>query len=134
MSGLFWMSPATAQCVCGFDDGAFTLTTIIVDGDTSDWASVLADPDNNVCDGPAGGLADLDAPVQSTGRDIVQFAFTWDGAGVYLFTERVGSLANAQQFIYYADADNDGLMETGEPVIGASWQGNNRTVSVSLLT
>ena len=134
IAGLFWLSPATAQCVCGFDDGAYTLITISVDGDTSDWAPVLADSDNNVCDGPAGGISDLDAPVQSTGRDIAQFAFTWDGAGVYLFTERVGSQSNAQQFIYYADTDNDGLMETGEPVFGVSWKGSNRNVDVFLFS
>ena len=134
LAGLLWAGSATAQCVCGFDDGAFTLTTISVDGDTSDWASVLADPDNNVCDGPAGGITDLDAPVQSTGRDIVQFAFTWDAVGVYLFTERVGSASNTQQFIYYADTDNDGLMETGEPVVGVSWQGSNRNIDVNLFS
>lgn len=134
LAGLSWASPASAQCVCGFDDGAFTLTTISVDGDTSDWASVLADPDNNVCDGPAGGQADLDAPVQSTGRDLDQFAFTWDATGVYLFTERVGSASNSQRFIYYADTDNDGLMETGEPVIGVAWRGSNRNIDVNLFS
>ncbi len=134
LASLFWQSPARAQCVCGFGDGAFTLTTISVDGDTSDWATVLADPDNNVCDGPSGGIADLDAPVQSTGRDIAQFAFTWDATNIYLFTERVGSQSNAQQFIYYADIDNDGLMETGEPVIGVSWKGSNRRIDISLFS
>ncbi len=134
IAGPFYPGSTLAQCVCGFDDGIFTLTTIVVDGDTSDWASVLGDPDNNVCDGPSGGIPDLDAPVQSTGRDIAQFAFTWDATSVYLFTERVGSQSNAQQFIYYADTDNDGLMETGEPVVGVSWKGSNRNVDVSLFS
>lgn len=79
-------------------------------------------------------MADLDAPVQSTGRDLVQFAFTWDATGVYLFTERVGSASNSQRFIYYADTDNDGLMETGEPVIGVAWRGSNRNIDVSLFS
>ncbi len=57
----------------------------------SDWTAVLADPDNNVCDGPAGGLIDRDAPVQSTGRDLTHFEYTWDATSIYLFTERVGS-------------------------------------------
>jgi hypothetical protein len=121
-----------AQCVCGFGDGQFTLTAINVDGNMADWAAVHADIDNNVCDGPSGGLIDRDAPVQSTGRDLSHFAFTWDQTDIFLFTERVGSTSNVQNFVYYADTDNDGLMETGEPIVGASWQGNNRRISIYL--
>ncbi|MEE8426073.1 MAG: hypothetical protein V3S15_02235, partial [Woeseiaceae bacterium] len=109
---------AWAVCTCGGGDGLFTLTSITVDGDISDWAPVHADPDNNVCDGPSGGIPDLDAPVQSTGRDLTHFAFTWDANNIYLFTERDGSSNNNQSFVYYADTNNNGLMETGEPVIG----------------
>jgi hypothetical protein len=123
-----------AQCICGFGDGQFTLATISVDGNIADWAAVHADTDNNVCDGPSGGLIDRDAPVQSTGRDLTHFAFTWDQNNVYLFTERVGSPSNIQNFVYYADIDNDGLMETGEPIVGASWQGNNRHISIYVFT
>jgi hypothetical protein len=123
-----------AQCTCGFGDGQFTLTTINVDGNIADWAPVHADLDNNVCDGPSGGLIDRDSPVQSTGRDLTHFAFTWDQNNIYLFTERVGSASNVQNFVYYADIDNDGQMETGEPVVGASWQGNNRRVSIYVFT
>ena len=123
-----------AQCVCGFGDGQFTLAPITVDGNIADWAPVHADPDNNVCDGPVNGLIDRDAPVQSTGRDLTHFAFTWDLNNIYLFTERVGSANNVQNFVYYADIDNDGLMETGEPIVGASWQGNNRRVSIYVFT
>jgi hypothetical protein len=128
--GVFIPVAVWAQCVCGFGDGQFTLTPITVDGNIADWAPVHADTDNNVCDGPSGGLIDRDAPVQSTGRDLTHFAFTWDQNSVYLFTERVGSANNVQNFVYYADVDNDGLMETGEPIVGASWQGNNRRVSI----
>ena len=126
------MSPmvAYAVCTCGFGDGAFTLATISVDGNLADWAPVHADPDNNVCDGPSGSLTDRDAPVQSTGRDLTHFAFTWDATNIYLFTERFGSASNTQSFVYYADIDNDGLMETGEPVIGVTWRGSNRRINV----
>jgi len=123
-----------AICTCGFQDGSFTLTTIALDGDMSDWTAVLADPDNNVCDGSAGGLIDRDAPVQSTGRDLTHFAYTWDATNIYLFTERVGSANNTQSFVYYADTDNDGLMETGEPVIGVTWRGSNQLVNVYVYT
>lgn len=124
---------ALAVCTCGFGDGLFTQVTIAVigdDGDVSDWAAVHADPDNNVCDGPAGGLTDRDPTPQSTGRDLTHFAYTWDNTNVYLFTERVGSSNNTQSFVYYADIDNDGVMETGEPVIGVTWSGNTREIKV----
>ncbi len=121
---------AWAVCACGFGDGQFTLVTINVNGNMNDWAPVHADLDNNVCDGPANGLTDRDAPVQSTGRDLTHFAYTFDNTNVYLFTERSGSASNTQSFVYYADTDNDGLMETGEPVIGVTWRGSNRRINV----
>lgn len=123
-----------AVCTCGYGDGQFTLAPIVVDGNTADWAPVHADIDNNVCDGPSGGLTDRDAPVQSTGRDLTHFAYTWDANNIYLFTERFGSSSNQQSFAYYGDIDNDGLMETNEPVIGVSWRGSNRRISVYVFT
>ena len=123
-----------AVCTCGFQDGLFTLAPISVDGNMSDWAPVHADPDNNVCDGPTNGLTDRDAPVQSTGRDLTHFAYTWDATNIYLFTERFGSASNIQSFVYYADTDNDGLMETGEPIIGVTWRGSNRRINVYIYT
>jgi uncharacterized repeat protein (TIGR01451 family) len=121
---------AWAVCTCGFGDGAFTLVSITADGNMTDWVPVHADLDNNVCDGPSGGLTDRDSPVQSTGRDLTHFAYTWDSNNVYLFTERFGSSSNQQTFAYYADTDHDQLMETGEPVIGVTWKGSNRRVDV----
>ena len=121
-----------AVCACGFGDGRLTLTSINVNGNMGDWASVHADQDNNVCDGA--GSSDRDAPVQSTGRDLTHFAFTYDANNIYLFTERVGAPSNTQTFVYYADVDNDGLMETGEPVIGVTWQGSNRRINVYVFT
>lgn len=123
-----------AVCVCGFQDGVFALSSITLDGNVSDWEAVLADPDNNVCDGPSGGLTDRDSPVQSTGRDLTHFAYTWDANNVYLFTERFGSSNNTQSFVYYADTNNNGLMETGEPVIGVTWRGSNRRINVYTYT
>jgi uncharacterized repeat protein (TIGR01451 family) len=123
-----------AVCSCGFGDGQFTQVPIGLDGNMADWAPVHADIDNNVCDGPSGGLLDRDAPVQSTGRDLTHFAFTWDLNNIYLFTERFGSASNTQTFVYYGDIDNDGLMETNEPVIGVTWRGSNRTVNVYIFS
>ncbi len=136
---VFFVAAATpvatwAVCSCGYGDGVFTLTTINVNGILDDWAAVHADIDNNVCDGPSGGLIDRDAPVQSTGRDLTHFAYTWDSNNIYLFTERGGSPKNTQSFAYYADIDNDGLMETDEPIIGVTWQANNQIISVYVFT
>ena len=132
-------SVALAVCACGSGDGQPTLyEPIVIDGNVADWGTisqagtVIYDEDNNVCDGPSGGLTDPDAPIQSTGRDIVQFSFTYDDTWLYFYTERVGSANNTQTFLYYADVDDDGYMEAAEPVIVAEWQGNNRRVSISI--
>jgi uncharacterized repeat protein (TIGR01451 family) len=125
-------------CDCGYGDGQFTSAQgIDIDGSMGDWANVLADPDNNACDGGSPNVEpqpDRDAPVQSTGRDLIHFAYAWDDIGVYTYTVRSGSISNVQRFIYYADIDNDGLMETGETVIVAQWKGSNRDVKLYLGT
>jgi len=131
-----------AACVCGGGDGiplVFSPTApITIDGDVADWGTttqagtVLNDEDNNVCDGPSGGLTDLDNP--GNGQDIVQFSFTYDDSLLYFYTERVGSANNPQTFLYYADTNLDGYMDNTEPVIVAEWQGNNRRVDIYLAT
>ena len=130
---LCWLPGSVlAACVCGSDDGLLTLTSISIDGDMSDWAPVLADPENVACDGSQGDGLDRDPG--ATGRDLTMFAFTWDGSWLYMYTERYGQSSNVNNFIYYADTDNDGLMETGEPVIGAVWKGTNRNVEIYIGT
>lgn len=121
---------ARAACSCGFSDGAFTLITETIDGTfsgaSSGWDEVHADLDNNVCDAPPG--TDLDAgDLTNNSRDITWFAYSWDANYVYFFTERVAS-TGTQRFIYYADEDGDGLMETGEQAIGITWQASGVTV------
>lgn len=127
-----------AACVCG--SGKMTnwfpgTAPISIDGSMSDWSSIALNPNNNICDGyPNSALSDLDAPIQSTGRDLMQFTYTFDSNYVYAYTVRYASDSNTDNFIYYADTNNDGLMETGEPVVVVSWQGSNRTVGVYLGT
>jgi len=111
---------------------AAVLQTIQIDGDMSDWAAVLADPFQSSSDGPAGGLADADGPVQSTGRDLLAFAWTWDASYLYLYASRVASSSNRQEFYFYADTNENGYMESGEPVVGVSWWGKTRVTEVSL--
>lgn len=120
----------TAHCVCGYTDGRLTLKTIPMstNGDLSAWGDVTEDSDNNSCDGDP----DPDIPIQSTGRDLVQFSYTWDSQRLYGYTVREASESNTDNFIYYADVNANGRMEDGEPVIYVGWSGSNRTVNVGV--
>ena len=119
-----------APCECGYGNGMPLQTAISIDGNMVDWASVLSDLDNSACD--AADSTDLDYKVQSTGRNLVRISFTYNATNFYMFTQRTGQNNNTQTFIYYCDADNDGLVEAGEPVIAALWQGNNGTVDMEM--
>lgn len=120
---------ALAPCVCGFQDGRPTTNVVItINGTTTDWLPVLVDTDNNVCDNV--GNQDRDRPIQSTGRDLRSFSYTWNQNFLYAYTTREASDNNRINFIYYADTDNDGVMELGEPVITAEWQGSNQSVTM----
>jgi uncharacterized repeat protein (TIGR01451 family)/CSLREA domain-containing protein len=128
--GLTYDFDLAADCVCGYQDGLFTQRVIGIDGDMADWGPVLSDPDNNACD--ATDNTDRDHPVQSTGRNLSRTAVTWDATYFSMWTERVGSSNNTQNFIYYADTDVDGKLQTGEPVVVAKWQGNTGNVDLEL--
>ena len=75
----------------------------------SDWGAVLLDRDNNSCDSTDN--TDRDYPVQSTGRNLLRTAATYDANYFAMWTQRVGSSNNTQNFIYYADTNNDGVMQ-----------------------
>ena len=130
----------------------FTLVTITPDGTFSDWNTVVTNtgipangnPRNNVCDqdgsdnGEAAPHPDRDWLVQSTGRDLEQFAFTWDNNYLYFYTRRYASTNNIQRFIYYGDIDGDGQdgrrwhrRPTARSPSHIDWQGNNQSVSAS---
>ena len=117
------------QCACNAGDGQLALKTIpmLTNGDLSDWGSVASDADNNSCD----SAPDRDGNIQSTGRDLLQFSFTYDNSRIYGMTIRLASTSNTNNFIYYADTDADSRMESGEPVIVVAWQGSNRSVEVA---
>ncbi len=110
----------------GLPAEAYVLTTITIDGSMADWAAILAQPSQTSIDGPEGGLVDRDAPVQSTGRDLTMFAWTYDATYFYMYIRRTGSASNRQFFWYYLDIDADQRMETGEPVFHVSWMGSSR--------
>lgn len=121
-----------AVVVCLAPVEAAVLKTIQIDGSFADWSDVLAEPTQYSLDGPAGSLADRDAPVPTTGRDLTEFSWTWDATSLFLYTARAGSDSNQQRFWYYIDADEDGLQENGEPVVLVQWFGSSGRTDVSV--
>lgn len=113
--------------------GTPTLTTITIDGNMSDWAGVLADPDNVFLDGPAGGLADMDLPSVSA-LDVDTVAYTWDPMNIYFYLHRQGTESAILYYWFFIDADNDGRFETGEPVLRVRWRGGNGNTGLRIDT
>lgn len=112
---------------------AQVLTPITLDGNMSDWSSILSDPYQFAADGPAAGApADRDAPVASTGRDLTGFGWTWDSTYLYFYVSRVASDSNKQRFWYYIDTNEDGRMSSSEFVVGVTWFGSTRRTDIEL--
>ena len=122
--------------------GALIQRTITVDGNISDWTTptdILNNPGQFSfdCEGtspPGSGGCDLDYQVQSTGRDLEKFSFTWDNNNIYLFVERYASLSNATDWWFYLDTNNSGYQENGEPVVHVKWTGSNRRTVAEICT
>jgi len=106
-----------------------TLTTITVDGNMADWAAVLANPRNVYLDGPAGGLPDLDAPSDPV-LNVDTVAYTWDATNFYLYIHRQWTTSSIKYYWFFIDANNDGRMQQGEPVLRLEWHGSNRRTTV----
>jgi len=127
------------SCDCTAGDNNLTRAPIIIDGLMNDWVTVLADPDNGVCDSATQTDYDVNLSntgvIQSTGRNLTHFVWTGqdDPNGfVYGYTERAGSTTNTETFLFYKDGNADGLMETGDIALVASWQGNTGTVKMEI--
>lgn len=76
---------------------------------------------------------DLDcATVQSTGRDLKLFAFTYDDDYLYMFVERYASASNITSWLFYLDLDNDQLMTATDKVLEVRWRGSNQQTNVFL--
>lgn len=76
---------------------------------------------------------DLDCDtVQSTGRDLKTFAFTFDNNYLYLYVERFASTSNTTDWLFYLDLDNDGLMGSSDKVLRVEWKGQNRRTGITL--
>lgn len=124
---LFTGSLAYSQCSIG-GNGMASSVTINIDGVMTDWNAILSDPDNNTYD----ATPDTDAPIADVGRDFTRFAFTENATHLFLYFARAGSSTNSVDLLFYLDVNNNGLMETNEPVITISWSGSNGNTSVSI--
>lgn len=80
--------------------------------------------------------ADLDcsASAAGVGRDLRKFSYTWDSTNLYMYVERFSSATSANDWWFYIDSDNDGLMESGETVLNVSWTGANGKTARQLWT
>lgn len=105
---------------------------VTIDGNMSDWAPFLNDPDNNSYDNTNG--IDLDfLNISDPGRDLVRFTFTEDLNNLYFYLERAGSGSNTVDIVFYVDVNNNNLMDSREPVYHIDWHGSNGNVSISVL-
>ena len=110
---------------------ATAISAPVIDGNMSDWATYLSDADNNSYDNT--NAIDLDWPISDAGSDLTRLTFTEDANNLFLYIERAGSSNNKVDIIFYADINNDGMMELNEPVIHLDWSGSNGTVHASSL-
>ena len=80
--------------------------------------------------------ADLDcsASAAGVGRDLRKFSYTWDSTNLYMYVERFSSATSANDWWFYIDSDNDGLMEAGETILNVSWTGANGKTARQLWT
>ena len=115
--------------------------TILVDGLFLDWilpSNILDNSEQTSADAAGnastGSTADLDWVVQSTGRDLKSFAYTWDNTNLYFYVSRYGSSQNTNLWWFYLDLNANGLMETGEKAFSVEWAGNNRHTKAVLYT
>src|SRR5688572_1499646 len=115
------------QCSVG-GNGIVQVTDITVNGNMSDWSTILADVDNNTYD----QTPDTDAPISDVGRDFTRFAFTENISTLFLYFQRAGSVNNSVDLLFYLDVNNNGLMQTNEPVIAISWGGSNGNAQVDV--
>ncbi len=137
-SSQFGLAP-DQTCNCDGGNGIMTIAPITIDGDVSEWATVISDPDNGSCD--SGCQTDYDinktktGVIQTIGRNLVRFAWTGEenpNGYVYGYTKRVGSSNNTETFMYYKDGDGDGLMENGDIALYGRWQGSTRNVDMQM--
>ena len=113
--------------------------TITIDGTMTDWktpTNITTNPGqfstDEEGDASTGSIADLDFEVQSVGRDLKRFSYTYDNTFLSMWINRFSSSTNITDWWFYLDTDNDGLMESSEKVVRVQWRGSNGNTTVAL--
>ena len=127
--------PATIQRTISID-------AALSGGGTNDWKSpidITSNPGQFSTDAEgdkqSGSAADLDYQIDSTGRDLKTFAYTYDNNFLYFWVERYASTSNVTDWWFFIDnggSGPDGLMQSGEKLLRVSWKGNNGVTTVRL--
>jgi hypothetical protein len=120
---------------CNYSSGSNGISAgfsipITIDGNMNDWTTYLSDPDNNSYDNTSG--IDLDGSISDIGRNLTRFIFTEDASNLYIHLQRAGSTNNSADILFYADINDNGLMDSREPVVHLSWNGANGNVSIAI--
>jgi uncharacterized protein (TIGR03382 family) len=140
MAGWVGMMLVLALSTPGAGIGLPTLVSIVIDGDASDWVTVLANPVNVTQDGDGSsygrdciGSTDRDCEVKGgTGRDLLTFAWTYDSDNIYLLIERWGSTSNIIRFFFVMDLDGNAHAEASDRVLLVEWSGVKATFDAML--
>jgi len=117
--GYYTIDFDSADPAYGEGSDYFTLTTITIDGDMSDWDAVLSNPNNIISDGVS-GIDDLDVG-QTADRDLVLYAFTWDDNYFYSYFKRTAGGTRQSQLLFYVDRDNSGYLNATDYVFFFNW-------------
>lgn len=111
--------------------------SIVVDGVLDDWTAVLTNPANTAWDGDASdptclSSTDADCPLDLRGADLASFSWTWDADAWYFLADFQVSMEPDRFVIVFVDADRDGRMRDGEPVIVLRLRDDQGTLDLDL--
>ena len=143
---LFWLGISVSV------NAAIIQKTITIDGNFADWKApvdITTNPGQYSFDEhesaitPPNTCLDQDAAykatpapggcnLQSTGRDLKYFAYTFDANRLYLYVSRYASSTNVTDWYFYLDADANGVLTGSERVLHVAWQGSNGTTAIAL--
>ncbi len=112
------------------------LATIAIDRDVTDWAPILLNPVNASWDGDGSRVAciystDRDCLVSAPQHDLARFAWTWDSQFLYVYIERSQPSGPWSYYHVYLDANRNGQMQTGEPMLALRWNSSGTTTEWS---
>jgi len=121
---------------------AITVDAALSGGGTAEWTAatdITSNPGQYSTDEEGdkknGSAADLDYQIDNTGRDLKTFAYTFDSNFLYFWVERYASTKNTTDWWFFMDSGGsgpDGLMQSGEPLLRVSWNGNTGATTVRL--